>query len=109
MKLRPWPSSADEAPTADEIARAFVPAARETGDLERLAAAVGSSDDYKSLIARSRWLALAALDLLWPRCGLPNLVAKLGGKKDGCWASLAAARSASWWNDHALNRVVDAI
>jgi hypothetical protein len=110
MKLQIWPRDPDYAPTEMEIARAFVAAAKETGDFERLAAAVGpDGGGLTALTTRSRWLALAALDLLWPRAGLRNLARKLGYDGANANAALAAARQSTWWNDHALNRIVDAI
>lgn len=110
MKLRPWPADPDAAPTADQIAKAFVAAARETGDIDRLAAAVApDGGGLGALITRSRWLALAALEMLWPRVGLRNMAEKLGGASSNANASFATAKAASWWSDHAVNRVVDAI
>lgn len=108
MKLRPWPREQDAAPTADQIARAMVAAARETGDVERLAAAVDGGG-LTAIVTRSRWLALEALHVLWPRCPLQTLAEKLGGSAAGSWGSLNTAKSSSWWSDHAVNRIVDAI
>lgn len=62
-----------------------------------------------AIVTRSRWLALEALHVLWPRCPLQALAEKLGGSGAGSWGSLNTAKSSRWWSDHAVNRIVDAI
>jgi hypothetical protein len=108
MKLRPWPREPDEAPSADEIARAYVAAARELDDVARLAE-LADVDAYRRLTTRARWLALAALDLLWPRVGLSALARKLGYEGSGHHAALISARQASRWSPEALDSVIRAI
>ena len=107
---RTWPGDPDGAPIADQIARAFVAAARELGDLDRLREAVAPDGvGYAALITRSRWLALGALQELWPRAPLRRLGSLLGAAAPSCHASLLAARVTSWWSTASLERVIAAI
>ncbi|MGH6956252.1 MAG: hypothetical protein ACREEW_06255 [Caulobacteraceae bacterium] len=107
---RSWPSDPDLAPSADQIAWAFVAAARETGDVERLAAAArGRPSALGALTTRARWIALAALAELWPRCNLYLLGEKLGANATSVSAGLAFARRSPAWSAAALSRVMAAI
>lgn len=109
MKLRPAAPPIDAlAPTADEIARAMVAAADETGDRARLAAAVADVEGaFRNLATRARWLALEALNVLYPRVGLRTLARLLGSPPANSYASLNAAKAARWWSEVAVNRVID--
>lgn len=105
-----WPQGPDAAPSAEQIARAFVAAARETGDVGRLLEATGGGvDGLKSFVTRARWIAVAALAEIWPRCSLALLGEKLGAKPESVSACVAFARKSPQWSNAALARVWKAI
>ena len=101
----------DERPTSDQIARAFVLAAREMGDLPRLAAAVEEGPGaYRNLIIRARWVALDALLTLWPRFGVRRFAALLGSSlPNGAYTSMENARQSRWWSQAIVDRVIAGI
>lgn len=107
--MKPWPKDPEERPTADQIARALVAAAKQTGDTERLAQAARDLGEFRNLVLRARWVALDALNQLYPRCGLATLAAKVGYLGANPMASLIAARTARWWSKPALDAVIAAI
>lgn len=100
-----------ELPTADEIARAYVAAAREVGDVEALADAATSLERYNRFVSRARWLALAALNRLFPKVARTSLARWLGYDRPSnqIAANWMQAQRAPWWDAKAVGRVVDAI
>lgn len=83
-------------PDADDVANALVAAAKATDELAALAQH-GTAVLAGSLPLRARWLALAALRDVWPRC-LPHLARRWAdGGHPG--AALKRAQAMTWWND----------
>ena len=109
MPFKPWPKDPEEAPDAAAIARAFVVSARALGDADRLALALADETSYRALVTRSRWVALEALRILYPRAPLKALGRLLGGGAETPAVTLERCRKSDWWSDALVDQVMEAI
>ena len=104
---------ARELPTAEQVARVWVLAAKEVGDLPRLTEASRgrSPKALLDLVTRARWLAYAALDTVFPRAGYRCLARFVfyRGTPNNCVAGMLSARKCQWWSEAAVVRVVAGI
>lgn len=105
MTRRRWPRNPDEAPSADDVAGAFVAACRATGELDRLTAHMADGGGLTDLIVRGRWVAVEALNILYPRVGLDGLARVLGGSNGA--VRMTQVRKAGWWDAALVERALN--
>lgn len=105
-----WPKDPEECPTARQIAKALVAAAGQTNELGVLTGLALGADaaNARNAIIRCRWLAIEALNVLWPRVGYSAWGRILGGGSRP-HTSIASAKAARWWSQDALDQVIAAI
>lgn len=100
----------EEPLTATHVARALVAACRITGEIGRLEKLAEDRDAFVCATLKGRWLALAGLELCWPRRGRSRLAPLVGvGSKRAADAGMVLAKRSPNFNDQTIGRVWAAI